>query len=201
MPRFTVVAVWSGPILAHAVFEPDSVRVIAGQVSLLSPEGKSLATLAAGDSFRPAAQTAEPPRRTPERPVAAVPKPSVAAILEAARAALARGDTGEARRQLKRALAAGPQRRERADAELFEAESYLMDHDIDRATEAYRAVAAAFAPMPEGEEAAFGLAQVLYEHGRSEEADRALRAYLAGYPAGRFTREAEDHLASLRAAR
>jgi TolA-binding protein len=202
-PKFTVVVVWSGPIFAQAVFAPESVRVTAGEVSLLSPEGQLLAKIPSGASWR-AASAAESAETVPTPATRARPartRPSLAAVLDGARAALARGNTIEARGLLQHVLKADPGRRERADAELFIAESYLIDQDIDRALKAYRAVAASFTATPEGEEATFAVGQVLYEHGRAEEAELALRAYLAGHPAGRFAREAEDHLAALRAGR
>src|SRR5581483_9250940 len=128
-----------------------------------------------------------------ERPAA----PSVAAALDRARSALADGDAPRARHWLDEALAARPQTRDRAEAELFWAESYLVEQEPDRALAAFRRVADTYARLPEGESAAFAAAQVLFERGHKSEAAEALRAYLERYPNGRFAREARDRIAEL----
>jgi TolA-binding protein len=136
----------------------------------------------------PSAAAAEAPRSTE----------SIASALDEARAALAEGDGALARRVLHRALASRPPVRARAAAELFLAESYLVERDPDRALAAYRKVAEAHPDLPEGEAAAFAAAQVLDEQPDSKEAARdALRAYLARYPEGRFAREAKERFAEL----
>lgn len=187
-PRF-VVALTQG----HAVFAADYVRVLDGEVYIFSFDQKQLATVAAGQTWRP--DPVPPVRST--APAHAEAPPTIAAALDHTRAALARGDGAEARRYLQRALRGATSPRERAEAELFLAESWLIESDADRAVDAYRHVAAAFPSLPEGEAAAFAAAQVLSEHGRDAEAARALEAYLASWPDGRFAREAKERLGSI----
>jgi hypothetical protein len=190
-PRF-VVALTQG----HAVFAADSVQVLDGEVYVFSFDQKQLATVAAGQTWRPV-PTVPPPATTAPRvePVA----PALPAALDRARASLARGDGAEARRTLHRALDGdtGAQDRDRAEAELFLAESWLIESDTERAIAAYRRVAARFPSLPEGESAAFAAAQVLSERGRAGEATQALDAYLRRWPEGRFAREAKERLAAV----
>jgi hypothetical protein len=193
---------------AHAVFAANSVHVLEGAVIVYTFDERVLATLSAGERWpappsAPVAIFTGPTRATAALPLAmpsltapppeAPPSPAVA--LGRARAALAAGDARQARRWIERALAQASSPRDRAEAELFGAESYLVEQQPVRAVAAYRRVAAAYARLPEGEAAAFAAAQVLSEKGASAEAAGALRAYLARYPDGRFAREAKDRLA------
>ncbi len=190
-PRFVVTI-----RQAHAVFAADAVRVLDGQVEVYSLDERRLATVPAGQTWRP-----EPaPAVVPVAPKPAhepAPALSVATALERARAALAQGDAPAARRFAHQALAAAPDAHDRAEAELFLAESHLVEQDSDRAVAAYRKVAASYPNLPEGESAAFAAAQVLSERGEHAGAAEALRAYVARYPEGRFAREANERLAEL----
>src|SRR5581483_3352189 len=210
---------------ARAVFAASSVRVVDGRVEVYTLDGRLLAAVPAGHAWSPDAPVASkesspsaqkesspaPKVASPggalvanvspraiaapahERPAA----PSVAAALDRARSALADGDAPRARHWLDEALAARPQTRDRAEAELFWAESYLVEQEPDRALAAFRRVADTYARLPEGESAAFAAAQVLFERGHKSEAAEALRAYLERYPNGRFAREARDRIAEL----
>jgi hypothetical protein len=185
---------------AHVVFAAGQVRVVSGEVHIYSLDDHLLATVPAGQSWPPAAPAprrapvpaavAPAPTATAPASVAAAPRPvSAGAALLHARSALADGDAPLARRWLERALAAAPSAHDRAEAALFEAESYLVEHQPARAVGAYRRAAEAWAQTPEGEAAAFAAAQVLSEMG-APEAHQALGAYLSRYPAGRFAGEA-----------
>jgi tetratricopeptide (TPR) repeat protein len=175
-PRF-VFALRQG----RAIFAADSARVVEGEVQIYSLDEKLLATVAAGERW-----SAPAPK--------AAPAPSPASLLDKARAALAAGDVLGGRKLVARALESSPSVRERAQAELFLADAFLVEADADRAVAAYRKVADAWPRLPEGDSAAFAAAQVLSEGGRSDEASAALRAYLAQHPDGRFAREARERL-------
>jgi hypothetical protein len=183
---------------AHAVFAADSVRVLSGEVFVYSLDEKQLAKLSAGQGWPPPTAVAPAPIPAARRPAVATPalatpaapKLSAAAALDKARSALADGDAVSARRWIQRALAAATSPRDRAEAEMFTAESYLVERDAARALAQYRRVAARYAQLPEGEAAAFAAAQVLSERGDNS----AFHDYLARYPEGRFAREARDRL-------
>jgi hypothetical protein len=189
-PHF-VVALTQG----HAKFAADSVQVIEGEVYVFSFDQKQLATVAAGQTWH--TEPSPAPAIGSTAPAPAAPALSVPAALDRARAALARGDGNEARHYVQRALHGTASARERAEGELFLAESWLIESDADKAVAAYRKVAAAFPSLPEGEAAAFAAAQVLSERGRTGEAAEALKSYLARWPEGRFAREAQERLSAL----
>jgi hypothetical protein len=185
------------------VFAADQVRVVSGEVHIYSLDDRLLATVAAGQGWPPGASPVVAPPVASSAlvvaapPVAAAPRSRVSAgaALAHARAALADGDAPLARRWLERALAAGPSAHDRAEAALFEAESYLVEHQPARAVAAYRRAAHGWGRTPEGEAAAFAAAQVLSEMGAAE-AHQALVEYLALYPGGRFAGEARALLAA-----
>jgi hypothetical protein len=194
---------------AHAVFAADSVRVLSGEVFVFSLDEKQLARLTAGQSWPTVAPIVSAPvapivnRPVVSAPVVnkpvvsapaapAAPKMSAAAALDRARTALADGDTALARRWIQRAVSAATSAHDRAEAELFTAESYLVEKDITRALAQYRRVSAGFSHLPEGEAAAFAVAEVLSENGGDSRT--AFAEYLSRYPDGRFAREARDRL-------
>jgi tetratricopeptide repeat protein len=205
-PRFVVVVSYG-----RARFAGEQIRVYSGEIVVFSLDARKLATVAAGETWRLPATTPPPPVTIAPAPIAPppaaptvappkLPAPSanrVAAALDRARSALAAGDTTAARRWAHQAFSAASAARDRAEAELFLAESYLVEHEPDRAITVYRQVAESFPRLPEGEAAAFAAAQVLYERGRVAEARAALRSYVAQYPDGRFAREATDRLSAL----
>lgn len=166
----------------HAVFAADGARVLEGEVLVYTLEDRLVATVEAGQSWAP--EKAEP-------------KPSAASLLERARATLAAGEVAQARKLVARALDSAPTARERAQAELFLADAFLVEADADRAVAGYRKVADGWPQLPEGDSAAFAAAQVLLERGRDGEAARALESYLAHHPDGRFAREARERLDAL----
>jgi ferric-dicitrate binding protein FerR (iron transport regulator) len=124
------------------------------------------------------------------------PPPSVERLLADARTALASGNTRRARASVAAALVAKPKARQRAIAELLSADTLLVESRYAAALAAYRRTMDAFGKYPEGETAAFALAQLLSERGPQEQARKALRRYLARYPAGRFAEEVEKKLDS-----
>ncbi len=119
---------------------------------------------------------------------------SVDELLSDARAALAAGNTNHARECVASALRARPKPRQRAMAELLSADTMLVESRYDAALTAYRSMMDRFANYPEGETAAFALAQLLSERGPQDRAQQALEHYLARYPAGRFAEEVEKKL-------
>jgi TolA-binding protein len=188
---------------AHAVFGADAIRVVSGEVFVFTLDGKQLATLSAGQGWPPKtpapvaapAPIAPVAAPAPIAPVAApAPKMSATTALDRARSALADGDAVAARRFIQKALAASPSTHDRAEAELFTAESYLVEKDAARAVAQYRRVAQSFPRLPEGETAAFAAAQVLSESGPRDDSREAFGDYLRRYPDGRFAREARDRL-------
>ncbi len=121
---------------------------------------------------------------------------SVDELLSDARAALAAGNIGHARECVASALRARPRPRQRAMAELLSADTMLVESRYDDALTAYRSMMDRFASYPEGETAAFALAQLLSERGPQDRAQQALERYLERYPAGRFAAEVEKKLAN-----
>jgi len=126
----------------------------------------------------------------------AAAQPSAKKLLADARAALARGDTRRARECVAGALKAAPQSRHRAIAQLLLADTLLVESRYPAALAAYRRTMDVFGGYPEGETAAFALAQLLSERGPEKQARDALERYLARYPRGRFAEEVEKKLAN-----
>lgn len=202
-------------VSGRALFAGEQIRVSSGAIVVFDEGMHELATLGPGDAWPRSAVPSLPAPASPPPPPVAAPSPApaatkapsaparaasaddVGALLDHARAALAAGDAAAARRFAHRAFDAAATARRRAEAELFLAESYLVDHDADRAVTVYRQVALSFPRSAEGESAAFAAAEVLYERHRVAEAREALQAYVARYPDGRFAREATDRLAAL----
>jgi ferric-dicitrate binding protein FerR (iron transport regulator) len=141
--------------------------------------------LAGSDSAR------SPRRSTVARRTHAANPPSVSVeqSLADARAALATGNSQRARVCVATALRGRPKARQRAMADLLSADALLVESRYDAAVAAYRRTMDRFAVYPEGETAAFALAQLLSERGPEDRAHEALVQYLAHYPTGRFAEE------------
>ena len=131
--------------------------------------------------------------------MARLPSRSVDRLLSDARAALAAGNTRRARECVASVLHTRTKARQRAIAELLSADAMLVESRYDAALTAYRRTMDHFAELPEGETASFAVAQLLSERGLQDQAQQALRSYLARYPTGRFAEEVEKKLATIAA--
>jgi ferric-dicitrate binding protein FerR (iron transport regulator) len=117
-------------------------------------------------------------------------------LLREARRLLVSGDTARARDRIAAALAAKPNLRETARAELLTADALLVERQRTQAMEAYRRVGDRFTDLPEGDSADFMAAQLRSERGTAVQARAAFEGYLARHPRGRFAREARDKLSA-----
>jgi hypothetical protein len=210
------------------VATPTSVHTLRGHVRILDLNQRELAVLHAGQSWSslrigasaadareapaPAAPVPSPvtadvasippsvaPRPERARAIAAQ-QPSVSELLAQTRAALADGDSDQARTLIERARARSRGDAEIAALELLDADSWLVGGHPDEAISAYRRLFHQRPSAPEGEMAAFTVGQLLAERGAQLEAASALNDYLAHYPQGRFVREARERLGQLQAA-
>jgi tetratricopeptide (TPR) repeat protein len=109
-------------------------------------------------------------------PLAAVSGDST--LLAAGADALRRGDVAAALRQLTAATAAEP---ERAEVHRALATAYRLDDQLDRSVEAY---ATAIRLQPGNERARLGLADVLIDMDRLDDAERSLRETIQAVPGG-----------------
>jgi hypothetical protein len=193
----------------------NGVRTLHGTVRVLDLAGSELAVLEAGHAwtFREppsvASTVVEVPTPTLARNVAAADtssnvrdvRVSTSELLARGRAALARGDAAQARSLGRRAVAAARAENDAAAAELLLAQALLVGRHPDEAIKAFRRVARTRSTSPEGELASFTIGQLLSERGWVSEAEAAFNEYLARYPAGRFVREAREHLSEARSGR
>ncbi|MCC6994406.1 MAG: FecR domain-containing protein [Deltaproteobacteria bacterium] len=186
-----------------------------GKVRVLSRDGRTLALVGAGESWRlptraalpvpsalaptppvasPAAVPALEPTQVPGDATAATPQDgrSAAQRLEAARRALGAGDAARARSELRPLLGGG--RAIAVEAHVLMAESFLTEGRYGEAIKGYRAVERGFGGTPQAESALFAIAQLESESGSAADAVRALQRYLARYPRGRFATEARQRL-------
>ena len=123
-----------------------------------------------------------------------MPVPSGTRKLAEARAALGHGQTKLAREIAAEVLSGTSTPRERAMAELVNADAELVDRNPDGALSGYRRTARLFAAFPEGEVAAFLSGQLLLERGRKAAAREAFQTYLSRYASGRFARDVREKL-------
>ena len=185
-----------------------------GKVRVLSRDGRTLALVGAGESWRlptraalpaPTALSATPPVASPAAVPALEPTPGPGAApaapqdgrtaaqrLEAARRALGAGDAARARSELRPLL--GATRAIAVEAHVLMAESFLTEGRYGEAIKGYRAVERGFGGTPQAESALFAIAQLESESGSATDAVRALERYLARYPRGRFASEARQRL-------
>ena len=126
--------------------------------------------------------------------VGTMPALSVTRKLAEARAALGHGQTKLAREIAAEVLSGASTPRERAMAELVNADAELVDRNPEGALSAYRRTALLFAAFPEGELAAFLSGQLLSERGRKADAREAFQTYLSRYASGRFARDVREKL-------
>ena len=188
-----------------------------GKVRVLSRDGRTLALVGAGESWRlptraalpgPTALSTTPPVASPAAAPAPAPEPTqvpgdataatpqdrrtAAQRLEAARRALGAGDTARARSELRPLL--GATRAIAVEAHVLMAESFLTEGRYGEAIKGYRAVERGFGGTPQAESALFAIAQLESESGNAADAVRALERYLARYPRGRFASEVRQRL-------
>jgi TolA-binding protein len=190
------------------VVTAGEVRTLHGTVRVLGLAGEPLATVQAGEAwtFRepavaPAIAAPAPQVAPPEAAAIRGERASSGELLARGRAALARGDAKQARALGNRVLASAPTEGQAAAAELLLAQALLVARRPDDAIRAFRRVARTRPAAPEGELATFTLGQLLFERGAGDEADAAFNEYLTRYPAGRFVREAREHLVEARSGR
>jgi hypothetical protein len=168
-------------------------------VSRNAARTRRVASVAGADSFaavaRPVGSERIPASRAAAEQAIETTYPSADQLLAEARTVLAGGDTQRTRECIAGALDARPTTRQRAMAELLSADTLLVESRYDEALAAYRRTVNRFGEYPEGETAAFALAQLLCERGPPAEARVALDRYLARYPTGRFVEEAGKKLA------
>jgi ferric-dicitrate binding protein FerR (iron transport regulator) len=195
-------------------FEVDAggVRTARGTVRILDGEGRTLATVGAGESWSPSPPAganlggpvaprpalppvAPPPEIRPPAPTTSSPVPTALDRLTRARHALSTGHAQEARRLVEPVFRLG--REVAVEARAVYAESFLTEGRYTDAIDGYRIVVRDFDGTPQAESALYAVAQLESEHGRPEQAKAALRGYLARYPHGRFAREAGARLARL----
>ena len=176
----------------------------AGRLPLALDEAEPLSAAFSPSPQRPAPATAASesvPSATEHRQPEGSTKPSakyrVDQLIAEARSSLAAGDPELARIRIASALALRPTGRQRAVAGLLAAASFLVEGRYEDALADYRRTAESFDRYPESETAAFAIAQLLCERATTDEARRALQAYLMRYPQGRFVQDARRKLASL----
>jgi acyl-CoA synthetase (NDP forming) len=171
-------------------------------VRVLDAQGAVLASaVRAGETFS-LAERAERPDRGSKKPATRVqagnkaPSANAKALLSEARAAMLRDDRAGARALIEKAEGAQPSRGDRAEAATLRAELSLLERDSAGALRTYRAIAAQYAELPAGENAAFAAAQLAARSSPSE-ARALLEAYLTRYPNGRFVSQAKQRLERL----
>jgi len=168
---------------------PDTVQVLHGHLQVFSLTGELLARdLSAGETFSFAAPgDVSAPDKNPA---------SARLWLMRARGALSRGNTKSARGLIERAERAFPHRSELAEAATLRAEAALLERDPKSAVRLYLVVAAQYADLPAGENAAFAAARLAARTEPARERE-LLKRYLGRYPRGRFAAETRLRLAEL----
>lgn len=169
----------------------SSVSVLRGHVRVVSPEGRELAVLLAGERYDHVVEAGAEPLEASEPVAVRNGRVNVAALLTQARDALAAGQLERSRRAIESALVAKPSAAARAEALTLRAELFNVQGDRASAIKAYLEVAERFKTMAAGENALFAAARLE----RKESAARALLTrYLERYPRGRFVVEAKYRL-------
>jgi ferric-dicitrate binding protein FerR (iron transport regulator) len=162
----------------------NRVSVQRGHVQVLALDGRVLARdLTQGTSFSYSGGGDK-----------ADPSASAAELLRQARDALAQADVPAARSLIQRVERSNPARQALAEAGTLRAECALLDGSADGAVALYRQVAARFAELPAGENAAFAAAQVAVRSQGAAAARVLFQRYLDRYPNGRFAEEARKQL-------
>jgi hypothetical protein len=178
------------------------VEVSRGAVRILAPDGRVwVARLQTGETWSPPKAAPAAAAAPSERQGHAAPPADVAERLARARRDLANGQVTRAEKEASSILAGAPNRRQEAEARTLLAECAKSQGKIDRAVDAYTAVAERFADLPAGETALFSAGRALADAGRRGAAAHWLHRYLDRYPSGRFTVEAKERLAELAGSR
>jgi hypothetical protein len=171
-----------------------TVTVFEGALRVLTPDGQVLVPrLSAGESWPDPGVAAE------LRP----PAPTTPALLDAAlelrraRALLAQRKFAESQRAVGRALRAGPNPEQRAEALSLTAENALMTGDEARAQRLYSQVAERYRKLDAGDNALFAAARIAQRRGEIEQGRALLQRYILRYPDGRFRADAERRLGDL----
>lgn len=174
------------------------VDVEEGTVRVLTPDGSPLVEVPAGDRWRvssPATPTPVAGGKVARAPIAS--RSEVAERIAAARRALAKGDSGVARRELGLLLQRPLRRTDEAEARTLLAETAVSAGDPGGAVRLYLDVVRRFPGLAAAENALFAAARVEIRRGDRDAARRLLERYLARYPRGRFREDATARLRSL----
>ena len=168
----------------------DSVEVFEGRVRVRALDGQVLAPgRVAGQRWELAGSKAAGSSGSTRPPA------STSELLGEARALLAQQRVRQAERAVRRALAAGGTRGERAEAYTLRAEAALVRGDRRAAIKAYLVVARRYAGLAAAENALFAAARLQARSGDRTAARESLERYLQRYPKGRFEREVRRRLA------
>jgi tetratricopeptide (TPR) repeat protein len=173
---------------------PSTVTVFEGALRVLTPDGQVVVPrLAAGEAWPGSAVAPEPRSHAP----ASRAEGDAGQELRRARALLAQRKFAESQRAVGRALRAGPDREQRAEALSLTAENALMTGDEPRAQRLYSQVAERYRELDAGDNALFAAARIAQRRGQIEQSRALLQRYVIRYPGGRFRVDADRRLGDL----
>lgn len=181
---------------ADASVTAHGVRVHNGSVKVLSRSGNVLARRVHKRWTR-LRTASNGHRRARRRATHAEPKPDPRALLQDARAAVARRDLADAREYIREARTQKLSAAQRAEALTLLADAAFVEGNRSRAVELYLDVSRRFRSLAAGQNALYAAARLQAKRGNRSAARRLYERYLQRYPDGRFRREATRSLARL----